>query len=227
MNPKQTIKKLKGHNEHLLTYFLSISRKYELIRPMLGSNDLFKKYGNGAAGQGFHIIRLNMFLGVIQDIAKIIFDHSKNTPSIKKIVEALEVESVAKQLKKDYVSAYVGEDLPQELKDQFSNERSVKFSEHLNRIKDLYKDIIYSEEAELCKVTRDKYTAHLELKYMNGEYRYPKISDFDLSWDIADQLLADIKDVVILSTLIIRDSDFAWEPFEFHSKRISDRFWEV
>lgn len=227
MNPKQAIKKLKGHNEHLLTYFLSISRKHELIRPMLSSNKLLNKYGKGVAGQGFQILRLNMFLGVIQDIAKIIFDDSEKTPSIKKIIETIEVESVENQLKKNYVSVYKGEDLPQEVKDQFSDDRAVEFSEHIKRIRELYKDIKYSGEAELCKITRDKYTAHLELKCVNGEYHYPKISDFDLSWDMVDQLLFDIKEMVLLLTMIIRDADFAWDSFEYHSKNIADKFWGI
>jgi hypothetical protein len=227
MNPKQSVKKLEGHNEHLLTYFLSISRKYELIRPMLSSNELVNRYGNGAAGQGFHILRLNMFLGIIQDLAKIIFDDSKKTPSIKKIIETLGAEPVTRQLKENYVSAYYGEDLPQEVKDQFSDERSNKFEDYIKRIGELYKDIIYSGEAELCRVTRDKYTAHLELRYVNGEYHYPQISDFDLSWDMADQLLVDIKELVSLLTMVIRDADFAWDSFEYQNKKIADKFWAI
>jgi ribosomal protein S19E (S16A) len=225
MNPRQTVEKLTGHNKHLLTYFLSILRKYELIRPMLSSNELSKKYGGGSAGQGFHILKMTMFLSVVQDVAKIVFDGSKKTPSLKKIIEALENDGVVELLEKKYVSAYEGEDLPDEIKDKFKSERLVKFREYLDRAMMLYKHIAYSSEAESCRIARDKYTAHLELKFIDGEYRYPDISEFKLSWGIADQLLIDIKELVSLLTMIIRDADFAWESFEYHNKRISDKFW--
>ncbi|WP_394170720.1 hypothetical protein [Saccharospirillum alexandrii] len=227
MNPKQTVEKLTGHNKHLLTYFLSILRKYELIRPMLNSNELSKRYGAGAAGQGFYILKMNMFLSIVQDVAKIVFDVSKKAPSLKKIIEALENDAVVELLERKYISAYEGEKLPDEIKEQFKIERSEKFKEYLEQAKILYKHVAYSGEAISCKTARDKYTAHLELKFVEGEYRYPDISEFELSWNIADQLLIDIKELVSLLTMIIRDADFAWESFENHNKKISDNFWAI
>jgi hypothetical protein len=98
------IEKLEAHSSHLLDIFIGLREKFAILEPMLFDETVVRAKGSGAQHRGFLILRHSLFLSCAQDIAKLCYDRDERTPSIHKIVEALEDTPLRKTLEDRYAA---------------------------------------------------------------------------------------------------------------------------
>jgi hypothetical protein len=225
MNPKLTIKKLIGHSNNLLTFYLGTVRKYAMLDPMIFSEDVCTSNGSDVAAEGFKILRSTLYYGVVQDIANIVFDNGKSNPSIINIHSMLESGKVVEYLRKNYVTEYVDDEDLIEVYKERAEARGKEFDGHMKELSELIESLKSNTEVRSTKSIRDKFTAHIDLQYINGTYEYPDISKYGLQWASLRKILSDIKPVIERIGFVVRDAGFDWESFEQQNLRISKGYW--
>lgn len=227
MNSVKTINKLIGHSSNLLTFYLGTVRKYKLLEPMIFSQGVCEKYGSGNASEGFKIIRSSLYYSVIQDLANIVFDDGQTNPSVSNIVNKLEHDIIANELRKKYTSEYCPNEEFRELYNRREHERGEEFDTHLRNllteIKALYKNQLFSA----AKSVRDEFTAHLDLQYLDGKYVYPDIEKYGLKWGSPKAMLELLKPIIEKIGFIVRDASFAWDSFEAQNEKIASSYWAI
>ena len=88
---EQCLKKLKAKQELLLSAYISVKEKYEIIKPSLFSERVCLSWGKGEARKGFEIIRYSIANDIIKDVCNIAFDTSnENAVSIASIYSKLQ-----------------------------------------------------------------------------------------------------------------------------------------
>lgn len=96
------IEKMEAHAGHLLDVFIGLRERYALLHPMLFDQGTIGARGSGEQSRGFGILRRSLFLSCAQDIAKLSLDADERAPSILKIINALEDESLRRELEDRY-----------------------------------------------------------------------------------------------------------------------------
>ena len=223
MNPKLTIQKLVGYSDNLLTFYLGVARKYSILEPMISCQTVCDANGSGTAAEGFKIIRESLYYSVVQDIANIVFDSGPSNPSIRNIVEKLKKE-VVKHLREKYTTRYCPDE---ELETIMSNERGKEFDNYLNELFHLAEDVQKNSEIKAAKSVRDEFTAHLDLQYDNGSYRYPDIGKYGLRWNSPRDMIDLLKPVIVKIGFVVRGACFDWKSFEAQNKKIATGYWEA
>ena len=91
--------KLEAHASHLLDGFLRLRERYAFLDPMLFSEEVANRRGSGRQARGFITLRHSLFLSCAQDIAKLALDKDPRTPSIRNLIESVQVQSTADELR--------------------------------------------------------------------------------------------------------------------------------
>src|SRR3990172_312055 len=164
MDVNTRIKKLSGHSENLLTFYLGTLRKYSVLDPMLFSQEVCNKYGSKLASNGYAVVRDTLYYGVVQDIANMFFDKGKTNPSILNIKDMLDHELVMKYLENKYTSAYASynKDLNSWYKKQRRMERAQEFKTYHKELVEYIEILKKDQELKSCKSIRDGFTAHID-----------------------------------------------------------------
>lgn len=228
MDVKTRIKKLSGHSDNLLTFYLGTVRKYAVLHPMIFSQEVCNKYGSKLASNGYEVVRETLYYGVVQDIANMFFDKGKTNPSILNIKDMLDHELVIKSLENKYTSAYASYD--EDLKSWYKKRRMERAQEFKTYYKELVEYIeILKKDQELksCKSIRDEFTAHIDLQYSGEEYTYPDISKYGIKWGTPKRLLDELKPIIERIGYIVRSADFTWEQFESQNDRMASGLWSI
>ena len=225
MNIELTLRKLDGHSTGLLTFYLGVLRKYSILDPMIFDEGVCKGYGSNKAVHGFSLLRSTLFYGVAHDIANIVFDKGKSNPSIFNIVSTLENDAVISKLRDRFAIEFC----PREELREFFAEREIenrrRFDMSLDELRKQAGKILSSEEFLSAKNVRDEFTAHLDLQFIDGKYEYPDISKYNLKWNSAKSMLAELKPVIANIGFVVRNAGFAWEAFKRQNRDLSTSFW--
>lgn len=234
MSHKQEHNKLVAHTSHLLTSFLQLRERYALLNPMLFEERVPKQYGSFKQARGYSVLKNSLFLMCCQDIAKLIFDSSNKTPSLKRSVEGLTNPDMLAKCKARYVEdrpIYDGDDEPDtELVEVY---RAIHATERENRSKEFdskYQQLLAAWNAlssspvtKSFRVVRDKVTAHTELQ--GADYTPIDIAALDITWGSLKSIISEMQTIIELLSNLIRDSGFAWGHFERMIEASSADYW--
>jgi hypothetical protein len=226
MNPKLTVNKLDGHSSNLLTFYLGLVRKYAVLDPMIFSENVCTENGVGAAATGFKIIRDSLYYSVIQDLSNMVFDSGKSNPSVANLTSKLQHDSVASLLRQHYSAEYCPNEEFSEIYREREIVRGLEFDLYLEQLIELSTAIQSSPDFAAAKSVRDEFTAHLDLKYVNGSYEYPDITKYGLKWNSPKSMIEELKPIMERLGFVIRSADFAWDSFDEQNTRISSGYWE-
>ena len=204
MDVNTRIKRLIGHSENLLTFYLGTVRKYSVLKPMIFSQEVCKKYGSKLAANGYEEVRKTLYYSVVQDIANMFFDKGKTNPSILNIKDMLDHELVIKSLENKYTS-YASND--KDLESYYKKrrmERAQEFKKYHKELVEYIEILKKDQELKSCKSIRDKFTAHIDLQYSGGEYSYPNIEKYGMKWGTPKRLLTELKPIIERIGYIVR-----------------------
>jgi hypothetical protein len=234
MSPLQ-INKLVAHSSHLLTTFIQLRERYALLHPMLFDERVAKQYGSWKQARGYAILKASLFLSCCQDIAKLTTDNFDKTPSISKLMGALQDPIVRSQLRKKYCdgrSVYAHEKDP-ELEEVYKlmalqdDERNrAEFDGKYAHAAKLWEEFVQSPVLKSFRHIRDKVTAHTELQLVDGEYVPVDISKLGIKWGNLQTTIATMQQLVEMLGQLIRDAGFAWQSLDEMLAKAGNDFWQ-
>ncbi len=99
----QAIEKLKAHTEHMLDHFLSTKEKMVFVESMISDADVVQRWGHGKRSRGFTVLMFSLTYDLIQEVTKLLFDTSSQTPSILKIIGGLSKGYARRKLKEEFM----------------------------------------------------------------------------------------------------------------------------
>jgi hypothetical protein len=229
------IEKLEGHASHLLDAFIGLREKFALLEPMLFNKETIQTRGSRGQARGFSILRHSLFLSCAQDIAKLCLDADARTPSICKIVEALDDLTLRKELEERYAiwvipsaETETDPDIVAALKrmeEQERSERRIQFLEHVCELQRLWRVLQGSKSLDGFFTLRNKVSAHIEVRYVADKYQLVDIAELGIKWSDLRGTIDSMQHLVELIGLIVRNTCFAWDSLETQLTKAASGFW--
>ncbi|MGM9481963.1 hypothetical protein ACS5PN_12325 [Roseateles sp. NT4] len=231
------IEKLEAHTSHLLDAFLGLKERYALLHPMLFDADVVKHHGSEKRARGFKTLRHSLFLSCAQDIAKLSLDKDDRTPSIRRLVGALQDEHLQAELRERFaiwVVPSVEEEADPEIREALRRmelreqaERRAQFDEILASANAKFL-ALESDAALLGFLTiRDRVSAHTEVHLVADKYQFVDIGQLGIKWADLKRIVDLMQSLVEELGMLIRNAGFAWESLESQLARASAGFWQT
>lgn len=235
MTATERIRKLHGHAENLLDAFRGLRFNIAMLEPLIEDEDLKTQLSSGNRKAGFAALRQTLFLACALDVAKLCFDKDGRTPSIANVMMALSDPAVVTALRDQNtrfdVPREAGDaDSETELEAYENSERETlgrKFDETLRQLQSEWRALESSPLKTAFSTLRDKYTAHLELRFVNGSYQPIDIAALGLKWTDPGNVARAMEPLVLGIGLLVRDSDFDMSGAVKQFQQISAGFWST
>ncbi|MGA2138071.1 MAG: hypothetical protein ABSH14_04335 [Verrucomicrobiia bacterium] len=216
---EQRVKRLVGHTDQLLGCFLGLKQKYAFLQPMIADEQVARRHGSGMKTEGFEVIRQSLFCDCVQDVVKLSLDKDKRTPSIANIMEEVSREEVRQSLREVLRAAIKRWDA------DVQEQQSIIFDEKYKTLLSNWGNFQKQPWLNGFKAVRDKLTAHLELKIMDGKYSPIDVSKLGLKWGDLGKSLDLLQPIVLGLNLIVRKSSFGMDDLELSLKHSASAFW--
>jgi hypothetical protein len=231
------VEKIQAHSEHFLDGFLGLRESYSIIEPMLFDRDVVKAYCSASRTRGFRSIRDRLFLICAQDIAKQCLDGSDNSPSIFKIVAALDSPTLLRRLSDNYSiwHAAAEEDVTDsvilaalaKMKKRNEGERRIQFGAHVAKLRDDWSALLNSAALEAFKNIRNKLSAHTDVQWVKVKYKTLNVGELGLKFGDLRTTIEAMQVVVAGVGMVVRAADFARDSLDHQLKKAADGFWAV
>jgi len=231
---KELVDKLQGHTHYLLGFFCELLERYAYLEPMLFQEEVAKSFNSAKKGRGFDVILYSLFFECIQDVAKISMDKDKKTPSIENIMEGLSCKCARNMLREQFTKAKLNnsEDADESVRELCKRIKNKNKTERHKIFDNTYKSLVNqwdifktNQQIRTFCTIRDKLTAHLELKKVNGSYNFIDISKLNLKWGDLGKALSELQPIVRDLNLIIKNESFDFEYTESSFKKNGRLFW--
>lgn len=230
------LERLESHAGHLLDAFLVLRERYAMLRPMLFDARLKRVHASVRQRRGFKTLRLSLFLGCAQDIAKLTLDRDSGTPSVVNIVSDLSTTAIADQLRDRFahwiLPSIESESDPdvvealQRIQSARQSERRSEFDTLLNELTDRSDVFLASPHVKAFHTVRDKISAHTEIRCVADKYQLYELGSLGLKWTDLDQSICEMQRLVELIGLVVRNAGFAWDRFDTQLTSAASAFWE-
>ena len=226
------MKKLKEHQDLLMTLLLSFKRSYFLLEPLLYSKVLDARISRTAKGEGYFLISRALFWYHIQEIWKIACDRGKKTPSLPSQIETIEVPIIKSKLKKQYSvwTSITDNCIPEvfeEIEKKEEEDRRTEFENIYEETLSEWRKLKNSKDFKNIQILRDKNTAHNEVGPIRKTYEFVGISKANLKFGDEWKFLKRLQKIIVNLDLLIRQSSFMWEDFDDKIIKSSLSFWDL
>lgn len=236
MNPTPTqTEKLEAYASHLLDAFIGLREKYALLAPMLFNEEVVGSRGAFKQNRGFKILQRSLFLACAQDIAKLCFDKHDRTPSILKIISALENASLRSNLEEKFAACtapFIEDESDPEILEALAAFETWERSQLRAQFLCLYAELTEkwhtlstSEAAKGFHTIRDKVSAHTEVQYLIDKYQPVDIAELGIKWKDIGGTIESMQRIVEIIGLIVRNAGFAWDSLDEHLSVAATDFW--
>jgi hypothetical protein len=226
--------KLSAHAEHLLDLFIGLREKYALLDPMIFDNTTIQSHGSGSRARGFSMLRNVVSMSCVLDIAKITLDKDDRTPSVSRLVEAIEDQKLRDQLRETFAvrnavptTRYTPDVLAAiaaaERRDEEGRRR--EFDGLVDDLGKRWNALAASDRLASFGTIRDKYLAHAELHHDGGRYRPLDVTSLGLTWEHLKETILELESLVTLVTAVYRSAAFAFGDLDEQLSRTSSAFW--
>lgn len=183
----------------MLGCFLGLKEKYAFVRPMIFDKDILDKYSEGKRSRGYISIRYALYYDAIQDLVKLAFDKTtKKTPSIINALNTLNHDALRNVLCENFakrehpVPSHDEKEVEEaliELEETAEAERREMFVSTYDSILERWDEVEQQHWVNGFKTVRDKLTAHLELRCIDGKYIITDVAELGLKWsDLGDAI---------------------------------------
>ncbi|MEM6484528.1 MAG: hypothetical protein AAF662_06035 [Pseudomonadota bacterium] len=206
-------KKLISHSRHLVAFMASVTRKWRVTQTLIvGRYPEIR--ADELADAGFRVCTESLYFSVIHDLAALLFDEGRKTPSLATCLQILSQSVVERRLRNHYVASASGD---YEGQQRFRDE----FDIAVRRLREGIPAVLEFGDATACRRARDKYVAHFSL---SGEGKYSmqlKIQHFGLLLDTPNRLIKRLLPVLDDLSLITGNTLFAWDAHAEENEQIS------
>ena len=90
MNPKDQIRKFKGHVEILTEELRALIETFELLRPIAEDLDLLNRFqGKESSSYGLLRVRHDLVRYCVLGVTKLVYDEQEKNPTVSRLIAAL------------------------------------------------------------------------------------------------------------------------------------------
>jgi hypothetical protein len=232
--PPTRREKLQAHAEHLLDAFLGLRGTFAMLEPILFERSVVELWGAGKRAQGLHVLTTALFQSCVLAIAKITRDNDERSPSVMKLVTALDADSLAAELREafaiwnlapisDYDSNVLA--LLQTAERREEQKRRIEFDALVQDLRSGWASLGVSPAMKSFGVIRDKLIAHNELWHDGLTYRPLDISTLGLKWSDLRAVINDLQTLIAQITLVYRNTSFAFDALDKQLAAAKTQFW--
>jgi len=192
-------------------------------------------WGSGKKACAFQTMRHSLYQECVQDIIKLSFDKDLRTPSVSTIVDRIQVSVVLDRLREEYAAWHIPIDDQKDeslknglriIQAREETERRKEFDRlHANILK-RWEDFQSETWIDGFQTIRDKITAHLELKLINGKYQHIDIAKLCLKWGDVKKAIDSLEQIVLNLNMIVLKSSFDIKSALAYFERDSKAFWQ-
>jgi hypothetical protein len=234
MSVEERVRKLEGHAAALLDSYRGLRQSFALLEPLLPTAALSQTLGSGSSREGFAALRQALFLGCALDVWKLCLDADCRTPSITRLVEDLggapEVVAALRCRAAHFRLPRQPGDEPDEASlRQFEqgeqDQRAAAFDGQLDGLRKDWAALRAGALLSPFAVLRDKYIAHLELRFTNGAYAPIELRDVGLQWSDLGRAIVAMEPLVRGLGSVVRSSVFDMAGAVAHFEKVRDDFW--
>ena len=174
------MEKWSAHASHVLDAFVGLKTRYAILDPLIFDKEVVARWGSRERAEGFLHLRNALLYSCILDASNIALDGDRRTPSVRKLVDALEDPALVDTLREEYAvwnlvaSAEVEPELLpllQAAEKREEGERRTQFDEHLAALRARWAEFSTSAVLNAFVTMRDKAIAHKEIQFVDGVYR--------------------------------------------------------
>ena len=229
------VEKLQAHASHLLDAFLALRERYAMLDPMLFHEQVPLGRGSGRQARGVKTLRNSLFLSCVQDVAKLSMDDDKRTPSLRRLVSALDDQTLVAELREQFAglsAPLIEMETDPEIIEALHRmglrevaERRTQFDEILDRTRKDWVELSSSSFMSGFLTIRDKVTAHTEVQLVADKYQFVDIGALGTKWSDLRRAIGMMQSLVESLGLLIRNAGFAWEMLDEQLSRASHAFW--
>lgn len=232
MSPSR-LEKLQAHASRLLDLFIEAKEKHALLSPML-TDAVSQLFGGGRRTRGFHMLRNTLGMACVLDLVKLTADTDDRTPSIKRLVAALEDEPLCSQLREKFAalnlvpkSGYSQDILRilEESERRDEDSRRQQFDELVRDLCERWDRTAGSPTLAAFLALRNKYLAHNELHHDGDRYKPLDVAELGLRWSDITAFVSELKAQVDAISLIYRGASFAFDMLEEQVTGAATDFW--
>lgn len=228
------IEKWIAHASHVLDAFVGLKARYAILDPLLFDQEVISRWGGRKRAEGFHYMRNALLYSCILDASNIALDGDRRTPSVRKLVEALDDSALVDTLREEYArwglvaSTSVEPDLLPLLEaaeEREENERRVQFDQHLAELQAHWAVFCQSSVLAAFVTMRDKAIAHREIQFVDGEYRALNTATLGIKFGDLKAVVVELEQLIDLVTILFRNASFDFRMLERQVGRYSEQFW--
>ena len=225
---------MQAHAEHLLDLFLGLRGTYAMLDPILFDRVVIDRWGSGKKGPGLQILINALLQACVLGIAKIALDDDPRTPSISKLVAALEDSGLAAELRHAYAVWRLpptDEDRPEvrailkKMEQDEEQKRREQFDELVGKMRTGWDQLRDSPSLAGFSKMRDKLIAHSELWHDGKTYRPLDVASLGLKFGDLREVITRLETLVDQINLIYRNSSFAFDALDEQLTATKNHFW--
>jgi hypothetical protein len=222
---RQQVTKLAAHVETLLDILLDAHARWALLRPILTDRSIISAWGGGTRARALDGIRRSLVHVCVLDIAHITLESDERSPSIKKVMKDLQIQSTLKLLRSGFIAAWAGTKASTPDFEERAREAEAKFDSDLAIARNGWAALESSARLKGFKTFRDKNLAHVELMYESGRYEQLKVSALGIKWKDIGLILDEIQPVVLALNSICRAAGMDMEGTRERFAESATIFW--
>jgi hypothetical protein len=208
-------KKLTSHSKHLVAFMVSIVRKWRVTQTLrFGRYPVIR--GDALAGAGFDVCTDTLFLSVIHDLAALMFDEGRKTPSLHTCMQILALRGVERRLAEYFVANG-------ESDTSIESQRRAEFDAAILRLREKVPAVLECGNATACRRAREKYVSQFTLIGNGDDYKRLHTQDFGLSLDTPNWLIKRLRPILDDLSLVTQIGSFSWDAYAQQNEQISDQ----
>lgn len=228
------IAKWSAHASHILDAFVGLKARYAILDPLIFDKDVVSRWGSRERAEGFRYLRNALLYSCILDASNIALDGDRRTPSITKLVEALQDAALVDTLREEYAiwNLVASADVEPELlpllqaaAKREEGERRAQFDQNLVALRARWAMFSTSSILKAFVKMRDKAIAHRELQFVDGAYRALDTGSLGLKFGDLKAVIVELQQLIELITPLFRNASFDFAMLDRHVGRYSTFFW--
>lgn len=234
MPPPTRREKLQAQAEHLLDAYLSMRATLALLEPILFDRQVVARWGSGKRAAGLRALTGVLVNACVLQIATIVSDKDARTPSVSKLVDALEDEALVAGLREAYSvwNLPVSHGMEPEViaaveawerRDEAA--RRQQFDLHVANLRSRWEDLRESAELKGFRAMRDKLIAHREIWLDRSGYRILDVASLGLKYGDLTSVADRIGNLVELIGLVYRNVYFSFDHAKDQTAGFAAAFW--
>jgi len=226
--------KVVAHAGHLLDVFRGLRARFAILEPLLFDQEVVARLGAGRRAHGLQILRGTLLESCILGIAKLVYDGDDRSPSLLRLIEALQDPKLSEALREDFAVWHLaptsGDEpeviaLLQAAERREEAERRIKFDQFVDELRSSGAGLESSATLVSFRAMRDQLIAHNQLAFDGADYKPLDVTTLGLKLGDLRVVIDSLERIVDLISLIFRNASFDFEGLR--AQLVTDRnaFW--